>query len=241
MNIRSAFGYRYNLSLFYVTAILLGISAGTFSSCATHRAIRLRNKSIKEWSFYQLEEVEKSTEDKEEQWTIYSRKIEGTNFFEYKIEGDIDATPETCLLAFKQDILNQSKDLKNKKYPTYDIVSKTKDSLLVYIIHHEPFPFKDTEMSIMYVFSKDEDGTTGVKWHEAWDANPIPPSKKLSRVKSFRGSWRFDSNSDNTCQSFNSIKFDPKGMPQWLFKPMVINMLKNGLASLREAALTQAQ
>ena len=241
MNIRNAFGYHCNLASFYVTTIVLGIGAATFSSCTTQRAILLRNKSIKEWSFYQLEEVKKSTEGKGEQWTIYSRKIKGTNFFEYKIEGDIDASPETCLLAFKQDMLNKSKDLKNKKYPTYEIVSGTPDSLLTYIIHHEPFPFKDTEMSLRYVFYNNVDGSTGVAWHEAWNECQVSPSKKLSRVKSFRGAWQFTSTSDNSCLSSNSIEFDPNGMPQWLFKPMVMRMLKNGLASLREMSAKQAK
>lgn len=225
---------RHKLSILLAYTIILGIASLTFSSCSTHRAIRLRNKSIKEWSAYQLEEVKKSPEGKGEKWTIYSRKIKGTNFSEYKIEGEIDAEPKACVAAFKQDILNQSADLKNKKYPTYEIVSHSKDSLLTYVIHNEPFPLKDTEMSVMYIFFNDEDGSPGVIWHEAWDESQVQPSKKLSRVETFRGSWRFAHASDNSCQASNSVQFDPKGMPLWLVKPMVINFLKNGLEDIRE-------
>lgn len=223
--------YRYKLSILLVYTIIFGIAVLTFSSCSTHRAIRLRNKSIKEWSAYQMEEVKSSPEDK---WTISSRKIRGTSFLEYKIEGNIESTPKACVSAFRQDIRNQANNLKNKKYPTYDIVSESSDSLLTYVIHHEPFPLKDTEMSTRYIFSNIEKGITGVTWAEAWDESEIEPSKKLSRVETFRGSWSFASTSDNSCQATNSVQFDPKKMPMWLVEPMVKNLLVYGLKGLRE-------
>ncbi len=198
---RNVESYRQKLSILLVYTAVLGIASLLYSSCSTHRAIRLRNKSIKEWSAYQLEEVKKSSEGEAEKWAIYSRKIKGTNFSEYRIEGNITAAPKTCLAAFKQDIRNQAADLGNEKYPTYEIVSESDDSLLTYIVHHEPFPFKDTEMSIMYVFSKDEAGTTGVTWHEAWDESQIQPSMKLNRVETFRGSWSFAPTDDQQLAS----------------------------------------
>ncbi|MFY0602158.1 MAG: hypothetical protein JXR03_20955 [Cyclobacteriaceae bacterium] len=227
--------WQHKLSILLVYTIILGIISLTFSSCSTHRAVRLRNKSIKEWSAFQLEEVKKSPEGKGEKWTIYSRKIKGTNFLEYKIVGDIEASPKACIAAFRQDILNQAADLENKKYPTYEIVSESGDSLLTYVIHNEPFPLKDTEMSVMYIFSNDEDSTTGVTWHEAWDESQAQISKKLNRVETFRGSWVFALTSDNSWQGANSVQFDPKGMPMWLVKPMVMKFLKNGLEDIKGA------
>jgi len=232
---RDLITYRYQLPIWCVYIIILGIASLTFSSCSTNRAIRLRNKSIKEWSAYRLEAIKKSRASEDEKWTIYSRKIKGTNFLEFKIEGDIEALPKACLAAFRQDILNQAADFKNKKYPTYEIVSESKDSLLTYVIHNEPFPLKDTEMSVRYLFCNDEDGSTGVRWHEAWDESQVQPSKKLNRVETFRGSWSFAPISGNSSQAANSVQFDPKGMPMWLVKPMVIKFLKNGLKSIREA------
>jgi hypothetical protein len=231
---RDLITYRYQLSIWCVYTIILGIASLTFSSCSTHRAIRLRNKSVKEWSAYRLEEIKKSPDSEDEKWTIYSRKIKGTNFLEFKIEGDIAALPKACLATFRQDILNQAADFKNKKYPTYEIVSESKDSLLTYVIHNEPFPLKDTEMSVRYIFFNDENGSTGVRWHEAWDESQVQLSKKLNRVETFRGSWSFAPTSGNACQAANSVQFDPKGMPLWLVKPMVIKFLKSGLKSIRE-------
>lgn len=118
--------------------------------------------------------------------------------------------------------------------PTYDIVSESKDSLLIYLIHKEPFPLKDTEMSTRYIFSNVEKGTTGVTWAEAWDESEIEPSKKLSRVETFRGSWSFAATSDNSCQATSSVQFDPKNMPMWLVEPMVNNLLIDGLEDMRE-------
>lgn len=229
---RNAILHRSKLSTLCVYTIILGIASITFSSCSTHRAIRLRNKSIKEWSAFQLEPVKKSEDEK---WIIYSRKIKGTSFLEYQIEGDIKASPPECLASFKQDILSEASDLHNKKYPTYEIIHEAKDSLLTYVIHNEPFPLKDTEMSVRYLFY-DREGETGVSWREAWDRSQVQPTKKLKRVESFRGSWSFVPTSDNSSQATNSVQFDPKGMPLWLVKPMVIKFLQNGLESIRAAA-----
>lgn len=230
---RGVINGRYKVSILWVCAI--AIVSITFLSCSAHRATRLKNKSMKESSAYELKEVKKSPDSEGEKWTIYSRKIEGTNFYEYKIEGAIAASAEAGIAAFRQDILDQAAMVVNKKYPTYEIVSESQDSHFVYIIHHEPFPLKDTEMSIRYDFFNNEDGTTGVTWHEAWDESQVPPSKKLSRVETFRGSWNFAPTSDNSCQAINSVQFDPKGMPMWLVKPMIMKFLKNGLKDIREA------
>lgn len=213
-----------------IAILLLSISA-----CSSHRPVRLKNKSIKEWESYQFREVEKSDKVEAEKWIIYSRKIQGTDFLEYKIEGAIKATAGACIQAFKQEIIKQATDTNNKKYPTYDIVSESIDSCLTYVIHEEPFPLKNTEMSIRYIYFNEEDGSTGVKWKEAWEETKIPISKKLSRVESFRGSWSFIPTDSNTCKAINSVHFNPMGMPLWLIKPMVVHFLKNGLKSTREA------
>ena len=166
-------------------------------------------------------------------WTIYKRDLAGTNFQEYKIEGGIKAPPAECAAAFRQDILNQAANLENRKYPTYQIIDQSDDCLLTYVIHNEPFPFKNTEMSVRYTFSN-ENGSTEVRWKEAWDQCDVPPSRKLKRVETFRGSWKFSSTLDRESSASNSVQFDPKKMPMWLVEPMVVKFLKGGLQELRE-------
>lgn len=219
-------------------ALIIGITCITLSSCSTQRAILLKHKSIKEWSAYQWEEVKRSSEGDLKEWTVYSRQLKGTNFLEYKIEGDVEASPKACVASFKQDIHNQADELTNKKYPTYEILEATSEHLLTYVIHKEPFPFKDTEMRIHYIFFKDTMGPSeGVKWIEAWDDDSAPTlSKKLSRVETFRGSWRFSPATNNSCVAVNSVQFDPKKMPLWLVNPMVIRFLIEGLENIRETA-----
>lgn len=227
--------YRDKLSILLIYIVVFGIASVTFFSCSPHRGNRLKNKSIKEWETFQFEEIKRGPDSGSEKWVVYSRKIKGTNFSEYKIEGKVEVTPKACVAAFKQDILNQSADLENRKYPTYEIVRESTDSLLTYVIHNEPFPLKDTEMSVIYIFSNDEGGSTGVRWHEAWDKSPVQPSRKLNRVETFRGYWSFvPTSSGNSCQAINSVQFNPKGMPEWLVKPMVVKFLKNGLENLRK-------
>lgn len=230
--------HSYKLSMMWVRIILLGASL-TLSSCNAHRAIRHKDKSVKESSVYQLQVVKESSEDEAKKWTIYSRKIKGTNFFEYQIEGEIVASPSVCLVFFRQDMLSQAADLNNKKYPIYNVVSASQDSLLTYVIHHEPFPFKNTEMSIRYIFHDTAADGAGVIWHEAWDETQIPLTKNLKRVETFRGSWSFISSSVNACQATNGVQFDPKKMPRWLFEPMIIKFLKEGLEDLREGTTSK--
>ena len=202
----------------------------SFLGCkSTQNAISMETKE-EDWK------VVKTDKDDEPNWVIYTRKIAGTSFLAYKIEGDIKSSSKACISAFKQDIHNLANGSKNKMYPTYQIVDESKDSLLTYVIHKEPFPLKNTEMSIQYIFFSNEDGSTGVRWKEDWEVNPIQPSKKLSRVTSFRGSWHFSPISNNHSTGVNSVHFDPKKMPLWLVQPMVFKFLKKGLRDLRDKA-----
>lgn len=202
------------------------------SSCSTHSINRLKNKSYKEWKTFQWTELKKGSDEDAAPWTIYFRKIKGTDLMEYKIEGEIGSSPETCIAEFRQEIHEQANSLENKKYPTYEIVRESADSLLTYVIHNEPFPLKDTEMSVQYVFSTKKNGSTEVKWKESWDEYPIEDSKKLNRVEIFRGSWLFTKVFENNLHAINIVQFDPKGVPRWLFQPMVLNFLKKGLERL---------
>ena len=180
------------------------------------------------WSIIKQDKSDKPS------WIIYSRKVAGTNFLEYKIEGTVPSSPAACLASFKQDLYDQAAGKEKKKYPTYDIVEESAESILTYVIHKEPFPLKNTEMSIRYSFFKHPDGSTEVSWHEAWEACKAEPSKKLSRVQTFRGSWHFTPTEDGTCQAVNSVQFDLKKMPLWLAEPMVLKFLKGGLKDIRE-------
>jgi len=214
----------------YVCIVLLASSV--LNSCSTYRINRLKNKSIKEWKAYQWNERKRSTDKQGAEWIIHSRKVEGTNLLEYKIEGEIASTPEACVAGFWQHIHHQTDD--NNKFPTYDIMDESDSSFLTYVIHNEPFPFKDTEMSVRYLFSNYKECDREVRWNEAWDENSIPPSKKLNRVETFRGSWNFSEVSENHTKAVNIVQFDPKKMPKWLVNPMVTKFLKKGFENIEQ-------
>lgn len=229
-------GIGERLSLILCYAIFLGMTSFTLSSCSTHRAIRLRNKSIREWSAYQWEEIKKNSNHEVNEWTVYSRKVKGTNCLAYKVEGDIKSFPKACVSSFKQDIHNQADGSESKKYPTYQILEESEESLLTYAIHKETFPFKNTEMSFRYLFFQDST-TEEVKWKEAWDEGSVPPpSEKLSRVQTFSGSWHFSPISNGHSKAVYSVQFDAKKMPHWLVNKMVIKFLVEGFENIREMA-----
>ncbi len=220
--------------------LILIICLGCSVSCTTERAIRLRNKSIEEWQSHQFQELKRSHVSSKDEWLISSRKLKTGNFIEFKIEGEINTTPELCKNAFIKDIFKQSTKLKNRKYPVYNITKNSKDSLMTYVIHNEAFPFKNTEMSILYTFEKNESKNQIISWREAWDISKIPTNKNLSRVETFRGSWNFIGLPDGSTFAVNTVQFDPKRMPAWLYRPMVISFLKNGLKDIRKSVMEKA-
>lgn len=193
----------------------------------------MSSKKLTDWKVDEWRMV-KTDKNDPPSWIIYSRKLDA-NFLEYKIEGEIDASPQSCIDVFRQDIYDQAQKSKNKKYPVYKIVSESKDTLLTYVVHNEPFPLKDTEMSVKYFFQEGNERQTRVSWKEAWELSNVQPTKKLSRVETFRGSWGFSSHLDNpTCKATNTVQFDPKKVPMWLVQPMVIKFLKSGLKDIEE-------
>jgi hypothetical protein len=197
--------------------------------------VSAKDRSIKESKKYewQIVKVDKSQNPT---WKIYKRKLKGTNFLEYKIEGDIPSSPEACLEAFRKDIHKLANGTENKKYPIYEISEESENSILTYVIHNEPFFFKNTEMSVRYLFYNDDVGNFGVEWNEAWEESQIQHSKKLKRVDTFRGSWSFSTITINSSKAINSVQFDPKGMPLWLINPMVYKFLKEGLEDIRNTS-----
>ena len=160
-------------------------------------------------------------------WAIYSRQLDGTNFYEYKITGSVAASGTKSASTFRADILAHAEGSKvDKKLTTYKLLDESEDSLLTYVIHNEPFPLKDTEMCIRYHFITDANGTAIVKWKEAWGQCGVAPSKRLQRVETFRGEWQLTPTSNNTCTAVNTVQFDPKKMPLWLVNPMVVKFLR---------------
>ena len=175
-------------------------------------------------------------------WTIYMRNEQGSSFYEYKIEGNIDASPEVCITSFKSDLYNLANGITKEedyKYTTYTILNESSDTMVVYAIHKEPFPLKNTEMNIRYVFYEDTSGNAGVTWKEAWSDFPIASNKKLNRVDMFRGSWQFEVSTDNSFKAVNVVQFNLEGQPIWFAQPMVIKFLRKGFNDFKETVPSQ--
>jgi hypothetical protein len=219
--------HKRNLPLFG----LLGVLLFTTVACKSTDGLISAAEEKEGW------EMVKADKEEVPSWVIYRRKIEGTKELEYKIKGDIYAAPSICISEFKKNLYDLSKGEGKEsdyEYLQYDIVTDTTNNLCVYAIHNEPFPFKDTEMSILYTFQSDTTGNAEVRWREAWNDHPRPESKKLKRVESFRGSWQFSSTSNDVYEATNSVEFDLGNFPLFLAQPMVFKFLKNGLTDMRK-------
>ncbi|MEM9327790.1 MAG: hypothetical protein AAGA85_19125 [Bacteroidota bacterium] len=158
---------------------------------------------------------------------ILARKLSDSPLFEYQIKSELGLSASACQAALRRGIRLLAAGLDGDEYPVYQIVYESVDSLLTYVIHDEPFPFKNTEMVVRYDYYLHEDGQMGVTWKEAWDEYDVRPSSKLSRVETFRGSWNFAPVTDHTTNAIHTVQFDPKGMPRWLAEPMLIKFMKD--------------
>ncbi|MEO9871776.1 SRPBCC family protein [Ekhidna sp.] len=197
-------------------------------SCAGYKRINSSTDENEGWTLVKVEKGDNPS------WKAYSRKLAGTSFIEYKIEGNVASTPDSCFIWFKRDIHELAEGSKSKKYPTYEIVHESGDSLVTYVVHNEPYPLKDTEMSVRYVYFNHDSGAKDVKWREAWNERFIEPSKKLNRVETFRGSWTFSPTPSGSTVAVTTVQFDPKNMPRSLVEPMVIKFLRDGLEDIRK-------
>lgn len=206
----------------------MAIVTSLLASCAGYKHIISSDEENDGWTLVKVDK------DDNPSWQAFTRKLSGTNFIEYKIEGNISLSPEACLSSFNKDIHALANGSQVKKYPIYEIVKESGDSLLTYVIHNEPYPLKDTEMSAQYIYFSDENGRTGVSWYEAWNECFIEPSRKLNRVETFRGSWSFSPIPTSSTKAVTTVQFDPKKMPRSLVEPMVIKFLRGGLEDLRK-------
>ncbi len=219
--IKNIFNTVFSISVFIVSALFL-------TSCTSFNSLQSSDQANQGWTLVSAEKKVKKP------WKIYSRKLKDTNFVEYKIEGELASSPTHCLSALKQNLYNDANDA--KKYPTYEILKSTSDSILTYVIHNEPFPLNDTEMNILYQFHSEQDGSTHASWKEAWDINPVSTAKGLNRVETFRGTWHFLPLKETSAQGINIVQFDPKKMPRWLAEPMVLKFLKTQFKKFSKTA-----
>jgi len=188
-----------------------------------------RSRSIREWERYEWKLVQKDKEPSKA-WAISRRQIRKTDFWEYKIEGKLAITPEKGARRFRGEIRSLAKGGNPRKYPRYDVLRESKDSLLTYVVHHEPFPFRDTEMCVAYVFQNSTDNHISLYWRDSWGDCNKGPNKKLKRVEVFRGSLHFSSKEGKKeTKMVQTVQFNPKGMPLWLVNRMVIKFLKKEL------------
>jgi len=178
-------------------------------------------------------QIVKQDKDKKKGWKLFSRIANGSDFLEFKVEGNIESSPTACIGAVKEKLVN------NAKYTDdglpIEILSETENELLTYSISKMPFLFKNREMCERYVFFKDESGAEGVQWKEAWEECPVPASKKLIRMPIIRGSWTFSPSEANHCQAVYTVQFDPGGkIPAGMVNKMAGNFLIEELESIRE-------
>jgi len=226
----------------YIRRVLLqsGIfimCAFIFYSCSAYRAERLKNKSYREWKAYQWNQ-EKEYEENGLIWTSYSKKIEGSNFKEFKIIGEINVSPATAVVVLREKTEN-SQNYLEKDEGYIEVLSSNEREAVIYSVYNMPFPFKDRAMCERFSFSVEEkSGIHKISWVEDWTMVP-QKKEKVINMPIARGSWEFAPIGKNRSIATYIVHADPGGsIPAWMANSTVGKGLSKELKNIEAIAQT---
>lgn len=207
------------------------------SSCSTHRAKRLRNKSIKEWKSYEWKQDQKNT-DGNKGWTVYSRKVKDSKFKEFKIEGEICVSPSKSIESLREKTENSQKYV-DEKEGFINVLSSTQNETVIYSVYNLPFPFRAREMCERFLFTENkETGVLKISWKEDWAVAP-PKTRGMVRMPIVRGSWEFKPIDTDKSMATYIVHAEPGGMiSAWMANSTVGKGLAKELKSIEEIAYT---
>ena len=217
---------------------LVILSAGAFglSACVTDRAIQSRNQDIEAWEAYEWQLERNSAAGEQPAWTVYSRKVEGSAFKEFKVEGVIRVSPAEAVRALREKTENSEAYL-DEDEGFIRVLHQTSDEAWVYSVYRMPFPFRDRAMCERFVFASNaETGAWTITWQEDWEIEH-PETEGVVRMPVARGSWEFTPRGDNQSRAVYIVHTEPGGsLPAWLVNGSIGKELPRELQQIEEVA-----
>ncbi len=179
------------------------------------------------------------TNNKNEGWKLYKRRVPDSKVFEYKIKGKVNASVQAAQKAALDLVINPKyyKSPKGKEYGTFKIIEQNQKEYTIYSLMYGPFIFKDRDVVLKYELYQNTAGNEmGLRWqniqkegHEA--------TKKIIRMPVDIGNWNFKKLDNSSCEATNILRFHPGGkMPRWMINMMIKSRLPEELKNLRIAA-----
>ena len=208
-----------------------------FHSCTAYRAERLKNKSYREWKAYQWNQ-DNEYDENGQTWTTYSRKVEGSDFKEFKITGEINVSPATAVEVLRERTENSQNYLK-KDEGYIEVLSSNDREAVVYSVYKLPFPFKDRAMCEHFSFMVEkESGIHKITWAEDWDLAP-QKKEKVINMPIARGSWEFEPIGKHRSRATYIVHTDPGGsIPAWMVNATIGKGLSKELKDIETIAQT---
>ncbi len=163
---------------------------------------------------------------------VYTRKVEGTNFKEFKGVVTIKASL-TSLVALLSDAAAAPDWVANCSETTVLEQISAKESY-TYSLSKAPWPVADRDSIVHNVISQDKD-TLVVTIKQTGKPDHIKEKKNITRVKKIEGLWQFTPKKDGNIEIVYQNLSDPGGaIPVWLVNSSLVSQPYETLLKLQK-------
>lgn len=165
---------------------------------------------------------------------VYTRRVEGIAFKQYRGEVTIDA-PLSTLVAIFND-LEAGPDWVDQcsKMELIEQISPTEN--ITYVYTPAPWPVKDRDAVVQTKITQNPDTLT-VRINQKAVPDKKSPNKKAVRVKRVDGLWTLTPAADGKTHLVYQVLSDPGGgLPAWLVNAVAISQPFNTLDGMRSMA-----
>lgn len=175
---------------------------------------------------------ELAKEDKDNEIKIYTRKVEGSGFSEYKAVMKIRATLSS-LVALVDDIPACPRWIHTCSEGRLLKRVSPKESY-TYTVNEAPWPVSDRDAIVLNTV-RQEIPKGPVKIDILGVPDYVPEKKGLVRVKMIRGYWLFTPLGEGLTEVVYQIHNDPGGdLPSWLVNTVVVSQPYNTMLNMRK-------
>lgn len=181
-------------------------------------------------------QVAERNEDQGEGYVLYVGEGENARHLRYKIETDLEATPEDAVAGI---LLAMTSPRFIPERQQRRVLAQNSEEILVYTYIDMPMVVSDREVAVRIRLDRDE--TTGVQrvfWKTANEALEAA-AKNVVRIPEVEGYWEFVPDGPAHSRATYVTYSDVGGsLPAWLVEPMMRDQVTGDLQRLREVIQT---
>jgi hypothetical protein len=166
-------------------------------------------------------------------WKLESRARPGSDFVEYRIVAELDATP---LAAAKAARRLQTEPAHLPKGVQRTILREDADLIVSYSRFGLPGPLADRDVVLRIEAFALPSGAVGLRWKSAPELGP-PPARGVVRMRESTGGWEFTPTDDGKVVAVGLMHGDLGGyIPAFLVNRLAGDSLVKNLGHIREMA-----